>query len=412
VVKPAHVLSSLLLFVLSVCPVTSAQQGPPPGPPGRGADPSVQGTAEPFKGVTVNGNLVPGLFRIQASGVSTGPVRKAADAFLAGLTAAQRQKTQFPVEDAEWRKWDNRHFPPRQGVGFAELDEQQRELAFALFRASLSAKGLQKTRDTMKLNGTLAELTNNFKEYGEWLYWITIMGTPSATEPWGWQLDGHHCIINYFVLGDQVVMTPTFMGSEPIRAESGKFKGTVILQDEQDKGLALMRALDTAQQTNARIKSEKGPSNNLSEAYKDNLVLDYAGLRVADMNAGQKKLLRNLIAEFVNNMDGGHARVKMSEVEKHLDQTWFAWIGGTEADSVFYYRIHSPVILIEFDHQRPIALSRSNVPTRNHIHTVVRTPNGNDYGKDLLRQHHQQHPHGQQPHSPQPKSQPNPAEKR
>jgi hypothetical protein len=24
---------------------------------------------------------------------------------------------------------------------------------------------------------------------------------------------------------------------------------------------------------------------------------------------------------------------------------------------------------------------------------MVRTPNGNDYGKDLLRQHYQQHPH-------------------
>jgi hypothetical protein len=60
---------------------------------------------------------------------------------------------------------------------------------------------------------------------------------------------------------------------------------------------------------------------------------------------------------------------------------------------VFYYRIHSPVILIEFDHQRPIALGRSGTPTRNHIHTVVRTPNGNDYGKDLLRQHHQRHKH-------------------
>ena len=51
------------------------------------------------------------------------------------------------------------------------------------------------------------------------------------------------------------------------------------------------------------------------------------------------------------------------------------------------------MILIEFDHQRPIALARSGTPTRNHIHTVVRTPNGNDYGKDLLRQHHQQHRH-------------------
>ena len=82
----------------------------------------------------------------------------------------------------------------------------------------------------MKLNHTLGELNNNnFQEYGEWLYHITIMGEPSATEPWGWQLDGHHVIINYFVLGDQVVMTPLFVGSEPVIAESGKYEGTMIL---------------------------------------------------------------------------------------------------------------------------------------------------------------------------------------
>ena len=85
----------------------------------------------------------------------------------------------------------------------------------------------------------------------------------------------------------------------------------------------------------------------------------------------------------------------MSEVRKYLDQTWFGWIGSTEPAGVFYYRIQSPVILIEFDHQRPIALAKSQLPTRKHIHAVVRTPNGNDYGKDLLRQHHEQHPHEQ-----------------
>ena len=45
------------------------------------------------------------------------------------------------------------------------------------------------------------------------------------------------------------------------------------------------------------------------------------------------------------------------------------------------------MILIEFDHQPGIALDNDE-PSRNHIHTVVRTPNGNDYGKDLLRQHY------------------------
>ena len=32
-------------------------------------------------------------------------------------------------------------------------------------------------------------------------------------------------------------------------------------------------------------------------------------------------------------------------------------------------------------------------PIREHIHVLVRTPNGNDYGKDLLRQHYEQHKH-------------------
>jgi hypothetical protein len=113
----------------------------------------------------------------------------------------------------------------------------QRELAFGLLRAALSARGLKQTRDIMRLNETLAELTGgNFDEYGEWRYHITLMGTPSATEPWGWQLDGHHAIVNYFVLRDQVVMTPHFYGSEPVRAESGKYKGSVVMQDEQTAG--------------------------------------------------------------------------------------------------------------------------------------------------------------------------------
>ena len=89
-------------------------------------------------------------------------------------------------------------------------------------------------------------------------------------------------------------------------------------------------------------------------------------------------------------MDDGHARVKMDEVRTHLERTWFAWVGG-EPGSVFYFRIHSPVVLIEFDHQRPVDLRHLPDPKRHpqHIHVVVRTPNGNDYGKDLLRQHYE-----------------------
>ncbi|MEO6726758.1 MAG: DUF3500 domain-containing protein [Blastocatellia bacterium] len=185
--------------------------------------------------------------------------------------------------------------------------------------------------------------------------------------------------------------------SEPVIATSGKYKGTTILQEEQNQGFALLQALNEAQRKQAIVNFSKTGNNNLTEAFKDNVVLDYAGVRVSDLSSPQNKRLLDLIGLYVGNMDDGHARVKMDKVKRHLDHTHFAWIGGAEADSTFYYRIHSPVVLIEFDHQRPANLARMAAdpqkPNRQHIHVVVRTPNGNDYGKDLLRQHYLAHRH-------------------
>jgi hypothetical protein len=357
-----------------------------------------RGLAEPFRGVTTHGTVASGLFPVRSTGVSTEPVRKAALAFLGALTADQRARTTFPVDDPEWRKWMNQHFYVRQGVSFAEMTQTQRQAAFGLLQASLSAKGLNLSRDIMRLNHTLGELNqDNFDEYGEWLYHVTVMGQPSASEPWGWQLDGHHLIVNYFVLGDQVVMTPAFWGSEPITAASGKYAGTSILQAERNKGLALLRSLTATQRAKAILAASKTGNDNVGEAFKDNIVLDYAGVGAAELTAAQRQQLLDLIGEYVGNLRDDHARVQMSDVERHLDGTYFAWIGGTEPGSVFYYRIHSPVILIEFDHQRPANLRHlardPSQPSLDHIHTVVRTPNGNDYGKDLLRQHLEMHPH-------------------
>ena len=354
------------------------------------------GLGEPFRGVTANGELVYGLFPIRSTGVSTGPVVSAAKGLLDALTEEQRASSTFPVDDPEWRKWMNQHFYLRQGVSFREMNDSQREAALALLEASLSAKGLQLTRDIMRLNHTLGELNDdNFAEYGEWLYWITVMGEPSSAEPWGWQLDGHHAIINYFVLGDQVVMSPVFVGSEPAVAETGKYAGTAILQAEQDEGLEMLRSLNDAQQHMAVIEVSKEGNNNLAEAFSDNVVLEQAGIPGALMSEEQRRRLLDLVALYVGNLRGEHAGIRMSEVERHLDDTYFAWIGGSEDDSVYYYRIFSPVILIEFDHQSPANLRHMYPPrpTRQHIHAVVRTPNGNDYGKDLLRQHYETHPH-------------------
>jgi len=292
------------------------------------ADYERKGLADPFKGITANGTVESGFFGIHSTGVSTAAVHATAERFLASLSQQQRNRTMFAVDDPEWRKWMNQHFYVRQGVSFQEMTGSQRDAAFGVLEAALSARGLKLTRDIMRLNETLAELTNDHEFLGEWRYFITVMGKPSATEPWGFQLDGHHAIINYFVLGDQVVMTPFFVGSEPVTATAGKYKGISILQDEQNRGLDMLLALDKDRRAKAILNPNKTENYNLTEAFKDNVVIDYAGARVAEFSLPERRQLLDLVELYVGNMDDGHARVKMDEVKRQIDRTCFAWIGG------------------------------------------------------------------------------------
>jgi hypothetical protein len=346
--------------------------------------------AEPFRGITAGGAPVSGLFPLRRTGVSTAPIRDAAAAFLASLGAPLRARASFPVESDAWRRWSNIHpFIMRHGVSLDEMTGPQREAALALLRATLSATGFATARDVMRLNEVIREITGRDEEYGEWLYWLSVMGTPSDDAPWGWQLDGHHLIVNCFVLGDQVVTTPLFMGSEPVAATSGPHAGTRVFQAEERDGLALVRALDPEQRRQAVLGAEL-PGEVFTAAFRDNFELRYEGIRYEDLAPVQRDQLGALLELYVGRERPGHAAIRMAEVARRLPETWFAWMGGTDEDSVFYYRVHSPVILVEFDHQRGIALA-NDAPSRQHIHTVVRTPNGGDYGVDLLRQHHARH---------------------
>jgi len=354
--------------------------------------------AAEFRGITAGGDAAPpDLFPIVKTGISVQPIIDAVQAFEALLTDEQQTSLNFAIDSPQWRSWQNMHcFLLRHGLLLADLSEAAREAALNILRASLSASGYQNARDVMKLNEHAGEITRRFDEFNEWFYWISFFGRPSSTEPsgsepWGWQIDGHHLIINCFILGDQLVMTPDFRGSEPVLAKSGKYAGTHVFAEEEALGLALMQALTPAQQKTAVIGT-KIPRDVITTAQVDNIELDYAGIGYDALTPPQRELLRKLIALYVDRIRPGHAGVRMAEVLKHLSHTHFGWIGECDETSPFYYRIHSPVILIEFDHLPGIIWDNME-PTRDHIHTVVRTPNGNDYGRDLLRQHYEQHDH-------------------
>ena len=73
------------------------------------------------------------------------------------------------------------------------------------------------------------------------------------------------------------------------------------------------------------------------------------------------------------------------------------WSDGTITFKTQIFNPSSEMFIAGHIHQAPVGMRHlvadQRLPFREHIHAVVRTPNGNDYGKDLLRQHYMQYPH-------------------
>ena len=259
-----------------------------------------------------------------------------------------------------------------------------------------------------KLNAYLGELiSDDGRNLTEWMYYLTIFGEPSETAPWGWQLVGHHLDINCFIQGGQTVMTPLFLGSEPCISDAteGPYAGMRVFAEDEQFGLDLVRALSPAQQNKAILlrsmtATDLPPHLDMgidgrmrAVTGADNLVLPYEGIEGGDLSSGQRELLVKLLWQHVGRLAAGHEAVKMEEVKAQLDHTYFAWIGDPDAEGrPFYYKVHSPAILIEFDHHSGVFLDNVE-PERFHAHIVVRTPNGNDYGMDYLRQHYENFAH-------------------
>ncbi|MGW0947032.1 DUF3500 domain-containing protein [Streptomyces sp. NPDC002623] len=376
-----------------------APSGAPSGGPGGGAGgPGNQSITEDFFGLTTDGKRIDDLFTIHSTGVKTAPVIAAANAFLAGLTDTQKSSTQFTVHSTEWRLWSNIDSYDRQGVSLADLSDDQKALGTALLKSALSADGLETTEKIRKINQAAGEAIGNTTAFNEDAYYWTVMGTPSATEPWGFQFDGHHLVINYFVLGGQVVMSPCFWGSEPTSMDIDGETVTVC-HEEVVAGLAFINSLTAAQQAVAIESTTKSNESMKAGAFNDNAVQAYTGIRGDALTGAQKTKLLGIVQAFAGRAKADVAKAHLAEVRKHLDDTYVTWAGGTGDDAAFYVRVHSPVVWIEVDCQAPGPLagaygaSQGSGATQKHVHSVVRTPNGNDYGKELLRQHYLTSPH-------------------
>jgi hypothetical protein len=355
---------------------------------------------EPFRGITTDGRVVPDLYAPRPEGAPTLAMIEAVNALVARMSPEQRRASCFSVDSPQWRNWQNTElYVETHGLRLDEVGEPMREAVMGVLRAGMSRHGYELSRNVMRLNRFLGDIVGGPAILGEWSYIFCLYGEPSATEPWGWQFFGHHLVLNCFVLGEQMVLTPAFWGAEPAYADHGPFNGIRLFQDEERAGLKLMRSFSSEQQKRAIVyhsmmggdlpegRRHFADNLHLGGAYQDNRIVPYEGLSGSELSAVQRRDLMDLIEKYLAPLPDGPRAARISDVERHLAETHFCWIGGFSEESAFYYRVQSPVTFIEFDHHAGVFLTNAE-PAKFHVHTIVRTPNGNDYGFDLLRQHY------------------------
>jgi len=197
------------------------------------------------------------------------------------------------------------------------------------------------------------------------------------------------------VQGTRMVIGPTFMGAEPDRIDEGPHEGLRLFREEELLPLKLMQALSPELQKQATLSRGMGPEHlpegrwnpfderHLGGARQDNRVVPYEGVRVSRFSQVQKDVVFELFKAFNSYYPEAVLEHRLDNFKKHIDETYFAWIGDFGDEDPFYYRIHSPVGFMELDFHGGIFLTNTS-PARCHIHTVNRLPNRGDYGRALV----------------------------
>lgn len=277
----------------------------------------------------------------------------------------------------------------RKGVPIRDMTPAQRAAAAALMRSTLSVPGVAKAEAIMALEAVLAEVEGSSLDYRDpEKYFISVFGAPGR-HPWGWRLEGHHLSVNVTVAAPGAVsLTPVFLGSNPAEIPGGPRKGERVQRDEYALALRLAESLDAGQRDRVLLR-DRSLGNVVAGPGRGDRLKTPQGLPVASLTADQQVILMQLVAAYVGLARDEIGRPYMDLVRAGWADTRLAWAGPMAEGRAFYYRIHGPRLLIEFDNSQNAA---------NHIHSLWRDP-ANDFGRDDLHRHYKGAPeaHGHRP---------------
>jgi hypothetical protein len=349
---------------------------------------------EPFAGVTNDGVVRTGLYRLPDEVPTDPEPAGSAMRALAVLDGEEREQFCYPINASEWRAWSNPEFVVhRVGLRLEDLSRDKSDAIVALVRASLSPEGYAQVREAMLLNAYLGDLVGLPNIMNEGSYWASLFGVPSGAEPWGWQLFGHHVAVNFVSVAGRHVIAPVFLGAEPAltdahpplfdtREKAALELASSLTHEQRARAIVYDSVLDPAMPEGRLHPADE---RHVAGAFRDNRVIPYEGIPATSLTDRQRSLLRSVIEDFLVLLVQPQREATLRDVDAHLEETWFSWYGATDGTQPFYFRIQSPVVIAELDNHAGVWLN-NRLPARFHVHTTLRLPNGNDYGRAYIDQ--------------------------
>ena len=329
-------------------------------------------------------------------------IKTSVQTFINSLTADQKKIALISFSDSARLKWNNLPvgMRPRAGIKMGSLSDEQRILFHRVLSAALSSQGYLKATGIMHLDNLLnmyydtlyqRKLINeaDYKrmrdlQWSTQNYFIALFNTP-ADSVWGIKLEGHHLSLNFTFHHNQLAITPMFVGTDPAQYPTSEYSGWRVLGQEEDLGIKLINILSPQQKRKATI-SDKVPGDIFTAAESGKRLLDYSGIKGAELNKKQQEVLLQIIREFVFNLEYEKAVVEFNKIVKAgISTVYFGWIGPYEEIKPHYFVLNGPTFLIEFDNS-------GFGGAANHIHAIWREK-GNEYGEDILKKHYETEHH-------------------
>jgi hypothetical protein len=319
--------------------------------------------------------------------MKTTGITPAASEFLALRDHDQREAATRPLEDeSERRTWA--YWPaPRAGLALGAMSPDQQKLAHHVVADVLSRQAYAKVHAIIALERVLDEIEERHGSRrglprDPALYYLTIFGSPSASEPWSFRFEGHHVSLHIAVAPDEIRCTPCFLGSNPAVVRHNDRVVTRPLGEEEDVARDLIASLDDTQRARAVIEPDAPDDILTTNLPKLDELPNGGGLLALDMGTEQRALLETLVSVYIERMRSDVAGAEMDRLRAAgLDGITFAWAGSQERGERHYYRLTGPTFLAEYDNTQDNA---------NHVHAVWRDLE-RDFGQDLLRAHLARH---------------------